>query len=90
MSEELERRLGSGIALSLSPESVYAAEGLMLEAAETLKRYREALATASDGINEMFRYYDGGETRGSYDGRPERDKLRRAGYAVRQALAPKP
>lgn len=48
---------------------------------------REALGICSDAINEMFRYYDGGETRGSYDGRPERDQLRRAGYIARQALS---
>lgn len=47
----------------------------------------KALATADAAIKEMFRYYDGGETRGSYDGRPERDQLRKAGYAVRATLA---
>lgn len=47
----------------------------------------EALKVAEDAIAEMFRYYDGGETRGSYDGRPERDGLRRAGYKARAALA---
>lgn len=47
----------------------------------------EALKQADDAIREMFRYFDGGETRGSYDGRPERDQLRKAGYATRAALA---
>jgi len=46
------------------------------------------LRTASDAINEMFRYFDGGETRGSYDGRPERDQLRKAGYALKSLLSP--
>jgi len=46
------------------------------------------LRTASDAINEMFRYFDGGETRGSYDGRPERDQLRKAGYALNALLSP--
>lgn len=45
-----------------------------------------ALAVANTAINEMFRYYDGGETRGSYDGKPERNQLRKAGYVVRAAL----
>lgn len=48
---------------------------------------REAVKVADDAINEMFRYFDGGETRGSYDGKPERAQLRKAGYATRNALA---
>lgn len=47
----------------------------------------EALTVADDAIREMFRYFDGGETRGSYDGRPERDQLRKAGVATRIAIA---
>ena len=46
------------------------------------------LRTASDAINEMFRYFDGGETRGSYDGRPERNQLRKAGYELKSLLSP--
>ena len=57
---------------------------------ETLRaevaRLREALGVADDAIKEMFRYYDGGETRGSYDGKPERNQLRKAGYATTAAL----
>lgn len=48
---------------------------------------REAVKVADDAINEMFRYFDGGETRGSYDGNPERAQLRKAGYATRNALS---
>lgn len=48
---------------------------------------REALREISAAIDEMFRYYDGGETRGSYDGKPERAQLRKAGYTARAALA---
>jgi len=48
---------------------------------------KEALEVADDAINEMFRYFDGGETRGSYDGKPERAQLRKAGYATSNALA---
>lgn len=47
----------------------------------------EALEKADAAIREMFRYYDGGETRGSYDGKPERAQLRKAGYATTKALA---
>lgn len=57
---------------------------------ETLRaevaRLREALGVADAAIKEMFRYYDGGETRGSYDGKPERNQLRKAGYATTAAL----
>ena len=57
---------------------------------ETLRaevaRLREALVVADDAIKEMFRYYDGGETHGSYDGKPERNQLRKAGYATSAAL----
>lgn len=45
-----------------------------------------ALEQANDAIKEMFRYYDGGETRGSYDGKPERNQLRKAGYACHGPL----
>ncbi len=45
------------------------------------------LKVCDDAINEMFRYFDGGETRGSYDGKPERNQLRKAGYAARAMLA---
>lgn len=51
-----------------------------------IKAVREALTTANDAIAEYLRYLDGGEMRGSYDGKPERDGLRRASYATRAAL----
>jgi hypothetical protein len=57
------------------------------EAADAGADLLEALKIASDAINEMFRYFDGGETRGSYDGKPERAQLRKAGYAVKAAIA---
>lgn len=50
----------------------------------------EALERAEAAMREMFRYFDGGETRGSYDGRPERDGLRRAWYSTRSALQAHP
>jgi hypothetical protein len=52
----------------------------------TISQLREVLKAADDAIAEMFRYFDGGETRGSYDGKPERNQLRKAGYATRAAL----
>lgn len=45
-----------------------------------------ALQTADAAIAEYFRYLDGGEMRGSYDGKPERNQLRKAGYATRALL----
>ena len=49
-------------------------------------RYRGALATCDDAIREYFRYFHGGEMRGSYDGKPERAQLQKAGHAAAQAL----
>ena len=40
----------------------------------------------NDAIAEYIRYLDGGETRGSYDGKPERNGLRKAHYAARAFL----
>ena len=50
----------------------------------------QAATQAEDAMREMFRYYDGGETRGSYDGKPERAGLRKAWYALRSVLAAAP
>lgn len=51
-----------------------------------VERLREAVETANKAIAEYIRYLDGGEMRGSYDGKPERDGLRKAEYATRFAL----
>lgn len=54
---------------------------------------KEALEVSGDAIDEYYRYWTGGESRGSYDGRPERDNLWKAMYAVRaarKALYPAP
>ena len=53
---------------------------------DTVGALVEALKGADAAITEMFRYFDGGETRGSYDGKPERDQLRKAGYKTRAAI----
>jgi len=47
----------------------------------------EALAEADAAIKEWFRYLHGGEMRGSYDGKPEREMLRKAGYRTSAALS---
>ncbi|MGX7874386.1 hypothetical protein ACVDG5_017990 [Mesorhizobium sp. ORM6] len=47
----------------------------------------EALRKADAAISVYVRYLDGGETRGSYDGKPEREALRKAGFYIRTALA---
>jgi len=47
----------------------------------------EALQEADAAIKEWFRYLHGGEMRGSYDGKPERDMLRKAGYRASAALS---
>jgi hypothetical protein len=57
-----------------------------VQAHEELRRLREAVKKADEAIAYYFRYLDGGETRGSYDGKPERETLRKAGYATSAAL----
>lgn len=54
---------------------------------ERLRGKVAALKIADEAIAEYFRYFDGGESRGSYDGKPERNALRRAGYATCAALS---
>ena len=48
---------------------------------------RTALKASHVAMAEFYRYWTGGETRGSYDGRPERDGLWKAMYAARAALS---
>ena len=57
--------------------------------AETIERLREALRTSESAISEFYRYWTGGEMRGSYDGKPERDALWKAMYSSRFALSGK-
>lgn len=62
-------------------------------ASQPSERERElegALRLADAAIKEWFRYLHGGEMRGSYDGKPERDGLRKAGYAATRALTAQP
>lgn len=82
-------------------EAVIAAERMKLEATAKVglqlseqvealeaenKRLREALAMSEAAISEFYRYQYGGEMRGSYDGKPERDGLWKAMYLSRAAL----
>lgn len=46
-----------------------------------------ALEMAEHAIAEYYRYFTGGETRGSYDGKPERRQLWEARYKARAAIA---
>ena len=51
-----------------------------------LKAARKALEATHEAISEYYRYQYGGEMRGSYDGKPERDGLWKAMYQARAAL----
>ena len=55
-----------------------------------LKAARKALEATHEAISEFYRYQYGGEMRGSYDGKPERDGLWKAMYKARAALEAKP
>ena len=66
-------------------EPLYTADRLAARLDE-VERLKEALATCDDAIREYFRYFYGGEMRGSYDGKPERAQLQKAGHAASQAL----
>lgn len=52
-----------------------------------LKVAREALGATEGAIAEYYRYWTGGEMRGSYDGKPERNGLWQALHKARQSLA---
>lgn len=74
------------------PEPDIAMAELLEEAATALSaeraahaEARKALEQAGDAIDEFYRYWTGGEQRGSYDGKPERDGLWKAMYEVRAA-----
>jgi hypothetical protein len=54
------------------------------------ERLREALVATEGAISEYYRYWTGGEMRGSYDGKPERAGLWKAQQRARAALEAKP
>jgi len=51
-----------------------------------IERLREALVATEGAIAEYYRYWTGGETRGSYDGKPERASLWKSRQTARTAL----
>lgn len=55
--------------------------------AEREARLVGALESAEQAIAEYYRYWTGGETRGSYDGKPERAGLWKAQSQARATLA---
>lgn len=55
-----------------------------------IARLREAVTCQRNAIAEYYRYWTGGETRGSYDGKPERAGLWDAMWKTAAALEPKP
>lgn len=60
----------------------------LLNAKEVREReMREALRVSEAAMREYYRYFTGGETRGSYDGKPERNALWSAMHAARLALS---
>ena len=52
-----------------------------------IDRLVTALDAAEKAIAEYYRYWTGGETRGSYDGKPERAGLWKAQSQARATLA---
>lgn len=64
----------------------HCAATIAAQAAE-IERLREAAANQNAAIAEYYRYWTGGETRGSYDGKPERNALWASMYKARAVLA---
>lgn len=52
-----------------------------------LAEANKALDVTGEALDEFYQYWTGGEMRGSYDGKPERDALWKAMYAVRAIRA---
>ena len=65
-------------------------EAQLAERDAEVARLREALVATEGAISEYYRYWTGGETRGSYDGKPERAGLWKAQQIARAALEAKP
>jgi len=85
--EELERRLKEVELEHTGVRNSYFAEKRKASALEAdNKRLREVLVMSEAAISEFYRYQYGGEMRGSYDGKPERDGLWKAMYQARAAL----
>lgn len=80
MSELYESQVRWRAAFDEMHERAMKAEAQLAEAREAVKRGHDAIA-------EYYRYWTGGETRGSYDGKPERNGLWEARETMRIALA---
>ena len=72
--------------LSLDHPVVADRDRTIAEQAAELAKLREALRASHDATAEYYRYWTGGETRGSYDGKPERANLWKAMYSACAAL----
>lgn len=83
---ELIERLRKPWFTNGGPELQHKAADRLQALSAEVERLKEALATCDDAIREYFRYFYGGEMRGSYDGKPERAQLQKAGHAAAQAL----
>ena len=55
-----------------------------------LNAVMKALEATHEAISEYYRYQTGGEMRGSYDGKPERNALWKSMYQARAVLGGKP
>ncbi|AMX93658.1 MULTISPECIES: hypothetical protein [Mesorhizobium] len=89
--ERMQKEVGAADADRSAARAGQQVAAIRAKAAEAdLARARKALETADAAIAEYVRYLDGGQMRGSYDGKPERDGLRKAGYIVRAAIGPAP
>ena len=72
------------VAAQAAIAAVYAPRIAELEA--EVARLREALVATEGAIAEYYRYWTGGEMRGSYDGKPERASLWKSRQTARTAL----
>ena len=70
------------LALTAAEERAATAERERDEARALAAERLEALRTADAAMREYYRYWTGGETRGSYDGKPERNGLWKAMWST--------
>lgn len=76
-----------GASIDDSPAEWRAVMAIQAAFAEREARLVGALESAEQAIAEYYRYWTGGETRGSYDGKPERAGLWKAQSQARTTLA---
>jgi len=68
-------------------KALWDADATIAAQAAEIERLREAAANQNAAIAEYYRYWTGGETRGSYDGKPERNALWASMHKARAVLA---